>query len=136
MNYDQALAQSDEIQNLLWAQAVALKEKTSSPIFDGYFIQSLNEMIALQNRRVIVGLDYRIPDAVWIVLYLIIAFAVASVGYHSGLSETSRSLVVPAFVLIFTVVIVLIADLDRPAKGALRVSQNMYIDLQMRMNAH
>jgi hypothetical protein len=134
-NFEQAISRSEEIQNLLWAQAIAAKDKVTSPIFGGYFIQSLNEMIALQEKRVIVGLEYRIPDTVWIVLYVITAFASASLGYHGGLNQTNRSLVALAFVLIISVAMVLIADLDGPLLGALRVSHQVYFDLRRTISA-
>jgi hypothetical protein len=134
--FAETILRSDELQILLWAQAVAAKEKTTSPIFVGYFIQSLNEMIALQTKRIVVGLEYRIPDTVWIVLYTITALASASLGCHAGLNETNRSLVLPAFILIFSVAIVLMADLDRPLWGALNVSGHVYVDLRAMMGAH
>ena len=110
------------------------REKTSSPIFAGYFIQSLNEVIALHARRVTTGLEFRIPDAIWYVLYAITTLAAASIGCHAGLTGASRPLVVTAFVLIISVVMLLIADLDHPRRGALRVSQQELIDLRRTMS--
>lgn len=131
----EAVARSEEIHRQLWSQAVTAREKSSSPIFAGYFIQSLNDVIALHTRRVTAGLEFRIPGTIWVVLYVIITLAAASVGCHGGLTKTSRPLVAVAFVLIISVVMNLIADLDRPGKGALRVRQRALVDLQRVMNA-
>jgi hypothetical protein len=133
-NFERVIHRSEELQNRLWSLAVAAREKTSSPIFGGYFIQSLNEMIALHTRRLVVGLDYRIPDAIWVVLYLITILAAGSIGCHAGLNGTKRPLVAPAFIFIFSVVMVMIADLDRPSSGMLRVSQQILIDLRRSMD--
>ena len=54
-------------------------------------------------------------------------------GYHAGLVRTRRSLVIIAVGLAFTTVIGLIADLDRPAEGVLRVSQQALIDARESM---
>jgi hypothetical protein len=81
------------------------------------------------------GLEFRIPDIIWIVLYLITALAVASIGYHSGLSGRSRPLMVLAFILGFSAVIFLIVDLDRPGRGLIEASQQAMVDLQKKMNA-
>jgi hypothetical protein len=51
-------------------------------------------------------------------------------GYHGGLSGTTRSLAVLAVVLAFSAVLWLIADLDRPAAGWLEVSQQAMIDVR------
>jgi hypothetical protein len=135
MNIEKAISRSEELHSRLWSQAVAAREKTSSPIFAGYFIQSLNDVIALHTRRVTVGLEFRIPDDIWIVLYVIMSLAVASIGCHAGLTRATRPLVVTAVILIISVVVVLIADLDSPRRGGLRVSQQALLDLQRTMSA-
>ncbi|MGE0131818.1 MAG: hypothetical protein AB7U82_27350 [Blastocatellales bacterium] len=131
---EQAIALSEELQGQLWLQAVAAREKTSTPAFAVQFIQSLNEIIALHSRRVIVGLEFRIPNIIWVVLYVITVLAAASIGYHSGLTGTRRPLVVLAFILAFSAVIFLIEDLDRPLNGFLEVSQRAMVDLRRTMN--
>jgi hypothetical protein len=93
------------------------------------FIQSLNDVIALHTRRLIVGAEFRIPSAIWIVLYVITSLAILAIGCHAGLTRARRPLVVTAFVLIFSVVITLIADLDNPRSGALKVGQQVMSDL-------
>ena len=132
---EQAIARSEELHNQLWLQAAVSREKTPSPAFAVQFIQSLNEIIALHTRRVISGLEFRIPNIIWIVLYAITALAAASIGYHSGLTGRSRPLVALAIILAFSAVILLIEDLDRPGHGFLRVSQGAMVDLQKKINA-
>jgi hypothetical protein len=56
-------------------------------------------------------------------------------GYLEGLTGTRRSLTVIAVAVAFSVVIELIADLDRPQQGVLRVSQRALLDVQRSMNA-
>lgn len=132
---EQGIARSEELHNQLWLQAAASREKTPSPAFAVQFIQSLNEIFALHSRRVITGLEFRIPNIIWIVLYAITALAAASIGYHSGLTGRSRPLVALAIILAFSAVILLIEDLDRPLYGFLEVSQRALVDLQTKMNA-
>jgi hypothetical protein len=133
--FDFAISRSQELHSLLWSQAVAASGKVSSPIFDGYFIQSLNDVIALHTRRLMVGTEFRIPSAIWIVVYVIMSLAIMAIGCHAGLTRARRPLVVTAFVLIFSTVITLITDLDNPGSGALRVSQQALSDLQNMMSA-
>jgi hypothetical protein len=55
-------------------------------------------------------------------------------GYHAGLSRTSRSIAQLAVAFAFAAVIGLIADLDRPQDGSLVVRQQALIDLRQSMN--
>lgn len=131
--YDQAIPQLEEIHGRLWSQAIAASEKVSSPFFAAHFIQSLNEMISLHTRRIIVRREFRIPSAIWVVLYVIVTLAAASVGCHAGLTGTRRPLVAIAWALIFSVVILLVADLDNPRRGALKVGRQVLEDFRRAM---
>jgi len=67
------------------------------------------------------------------VLCLLAIISMAAMGYHQGLISTRRSLAVLALVFAFSVVMYLIADLDRPGAGMFRVSQQSMIDLRNSM---
>jgi membrane protein YdbS with pleckstrin-like domain len=130
-----AIRRSEELQNQLWQQAVAVSTQDSRSVIAGLFIQSLNEVIDLHSKRIAAGLRSRIPGSIWFGLYLLTAIAMTSVGYHAGLSGACRSIALLALVIAFSAVILLIADLDRPREGLLRVSQQAMIDLQKGMSA-
>ena len=91
-------------------------------------------MIDLHAKRVQVGMRSRIPSAIWLGLFAVASLSLATMGYHAGLSGTRRSLAILAVAVTFSVVIELIADLDRPLEGVLRVSQQALVDLQRSMN--
>ena len=71
-----------------------------------------------------------IPGAIWVALCAVAVLSLAAMGYHAGLSRTSRSLAELAVAFTFAVVIGLIADLDRPQEGVLKVSQQALMDLR------
>jgi hypothetical protein len=127
---EQALARSEELHELLWSQAAAAAEKDSSSIMTGVFIQSLNDVIDLHARRVMVGLRSRIPLVIWIALFGLAMLGMTSVGYQAALCATRRSPAMLALVLAFAVVLLLIADLDRGQEGMMRISQHSMLDLQ------
>jgi len=133
--FERAHELGEEWHARLWSEAIAAEEKTSSPVSAGHFIQSLNEMIGLSTKRIMIGFWFRIPDIIWIVLCVITALAVASIGYHAGLTGTSRSFVVLAFAVVFSAVMVLIVDIDRPPRWMLKASQDAFIDLRNMMAA-
>jgi hypothetical protein len=80
------------------------------------------------------GLRSRVPGMIWIVLSLLAILSMVMMGYHSGLANSRRSIVVIGLIIGFALVLFLIADLDRPGQGTLRVSQQAMIDLRHSMN--
>jgi hypothetical protein len=130
---EEAVQRSEQLQARLWRHAAALGTEHPDSIVIGLFIQSLNEVIDLHAKRVMVGMRSQIPAVIWIVLYAVAFLALASMGYHSGLSGTSRSVAVVAVAAAFSCVIWLIADLDRSQDGLLRVSQQSLIDARNSM---
>lgn len=126
----EGMAASEKLHQALWAQATAAAGADPHSIMTGLFVQSLNEVIDLHSKRVLFGLRSRIPASVWIALYSIAALAMGSLGYQEGLAGSRRSIAVVALLLTFSCVMLLIADLDRPQEGLLRVSQQSMIDLK------
>ena len=55
------------------------------------------------------------------------------VGYHEGLTSTTRTLATLVLVVTFSGVLWLLADLDRPQEGLLKVSQQAMMDLSKSM---
>lgn len=130
---EESLARSTQLQRELWSNAseAAARDPRSIPV--GLFIQSLNEVIDLHSKRVLLALHNRIPELVWAVLYCIAILAMTALGYQEGLSGSRRSWAVLALAFTFSAVMLLIADLDRPHEGLLRVSQRAMLDLQESM---
>jgi len=129
------IRRSEQLQDQLWAQAVFLGERSPASIVVGLFVQSLNEVIDIHAKRVTVAVRNRIPGAIWLALLSVAVIALAAMGYHVGIAGASRSLAQVAVALTFSVVIGLIADLDRPQEGTLTVSQQALVDLRQSMQA-
>jgi hypothetical protein len=130
----QAVARSEELQAQLWTQAVSVAEKNPTPI-TGLFIQSLNDVFDLHAKRVTMALRNRIPGTIWGALYFTVILAMVGVGYYEGLLSRTRTLETLVLVAVFSGVLWLLADLDRPQEGLLKVSQQAMIDLRNSMTA-
>jgi hypothetical protein len=126
---DQAIAHSEALQDRLWSQAVAVGQANAGSIPAGLFIQSLNEVIDIHAKRITAGLRSRIPEVVWIVLYVVTILAMTTMGYQSGLAGSRGWVSVILLALMFATVLLLVVDLDRPHEGAIRVSQQALVDL-------
>ena len=130
----QGIKRSEELQDLLWVQAVAVAKKNPDSVVVGLFIKSLNEVIDLHTKRVNIGVHFRLPVIIWCVLHFVTILAIGSVGYQIGLFHTRYMGITLLLILTFSSVIVLIVDLDRPQKGFIKVSQQSLIDLIDKFN--
>jgi hypothetical protein len=130
----EGIRQSENIQQKVWTEAETVGQKNPNSIVVGLFVQSLNEMIDLHAKRVQAGVRSRIPSPIWLGLFAVAVLSLAGMGYFEGLTGTRRSLAVIAVAIAFSVVIELIADLDRPQEGVLRISQQALLDVQQSMN--
>jgi hypothetical protein len=131
-HFQHAVTESEELQQQLWSQAVAAAQKERSPM-TSLFMQSLNDVISFHEKRVISAVHNRVPLAIWIGLYMLLAIAMAVMGYYEATAGTIRSLAVFGMVIAFSAVFGLIADLDRPGQGLLQVNQQSMLDVQRSM---
>jgi len=81
----EVMAQSGALHDRLWAQAVVVGGQSPNSIVGGLFIQSLNEMIDLDETRVTAGRN-RIPDSIWLALYVVTVLTMMAMGYQFGLT--------------------------------------------------
>lgn len=124
-----AAAEAEQIQDRLWAQATAIgKDNLDSDVI-ALFIESLNETIDLQSERIAAGRSGRLAKLVWIALYALISLSMFGLGYQFGFGGKRDWLITSATVLSLAIVIMLIADLDRPLDGFLQSSKQPVIDL-------
>jgi len=121
------VARSLELQAALWQYAVAVSASAPQSLSVHRFVESLNEVNNLHTER-IAALRHRVPDAVAVVLAAVAATAVGFTGYYAGLTGSRRRLPTMLMALLVCVVITLIADLDRPARGLIRVPAQALID--------
>ena len=125
----ESISKSEEIQKRLWSQAVLAIQKERS-VVTSLFSQSVNQLFELHSQRITAGVRSRIPSAIWIGLYLVLILAMAAVGYQEGMASKRRSIAVITLVCGFSIVMLLIADLDRPGKGYLTVNQEAMMEVK------
>jgi hypothetical protein len=123
---------SEELHTELWTRAEILAEESPTPVVS-IFITSLNEVIDLHTRRVVTALETRIPVTIWFGIYFAAFLSMSLVGYQNGLEGGRNLLPLLVLIVIFSAVILLILDLDRPREGILQVSHQALIDLQQQI---
>ena len=134
-DFKQAMQRADVIQQQLWKMVATLSDSGYDGIRLSKFIESLNEVIDFHTSRVYVGMRYRIPLPIWVALFAVTALSMVSIGFQLGTGRRGSPQVGVALALAFTVVILLIADLDRSYEGYLIVDQAPMAELDAQLQA-
>lgn len=126
------MEKSADLLEQLWTISASVANAHDSEA-TALYIESLNQMIDIDASR-ITALRNRIPESIWLMLTIVAIFSLASMGYQFGLTGIRSWPVTILLVIVFTTVITLIADLDRPQAGLVQVSQQPLLDLLNQIN--
>jgi hypothetical protein len=123
---------SGELQDLMWAEAVAAAAEHPSPI-TASFISSLNEMIDLEGKRIAAKRNH-VPGAVWLLLLCVAGCGLWLVSYQAGTSGRHSVLDRFVFPILVAIVIVLITDIDTPRGGLISLDERPMLELNETLN--
>ncbi|MGB8331257.1 MAG: hypothetical protein WCE62_14125 [Polyangiales bacterium] len=129
------MVESDRIQRELWDMAVVNARKDMNSDVAALYVEALNEVTNLHWMRVAIGVQMRIPLAMWLVLYALVVLGMMGVGYQTAIAGSRRTSAVLILALSFSLVMALIGELDRPQSGMITVTQQPLEDLQVWMKA-
>lgn len=129
------LKRSAEIIDELWKSAEYLNTIDRSSEAYSLFASSVISVSETFHERKIVALNYKIPNAILVILSIITVFCMLLLGYQIGVSGKINFLLNLFLALIFGVVIWLILVLDRPELGVAKINQQPLIDLQLELNS-
>lgn len=130
----EGLRQSDALHDKMWAVALAVGQQNGGSITTGLFVQSLNEMIDVHLKRVTVAVRNRVPVTIWVSLYLLMVVGMLMVGIQVAQSGTRNFVIEAGVAISFSLVLFLIADLDRRQEGFVNVSQQAMTELQTKLS--
>jgi hypothetical protein len=118
---------SGELQDRMWAEAVAAAAERPSPI-TASFITSLNETIDLEAKRVAAKRNH-VPGAVWLLLLCVAGSGVWLVSYPAGTSGRHSILERFVFPILIAIVIAIITDIDTPRGGLVSLDERPLLEL-------
>jgi hypothetical protein len=120
-----AYRRTEAMQQEIWAalmQAVAPHRTTPLAVM---LVTTTNESIDLAASRM-AAREAHTPPRLLRIMLIYALISAATIGYHKGRYRIATTV----FFMLLTLAATLIADLDRPASGGIRVSQQPMIDLQ------
>jgi hypothetical protein len=124
-----ASEKTERLHQQIWSHAIDLSAQAERAAAVKLFIESMNEVIDLHGKRLTALRDY-VPRSVFLALYILAAVGLGFVGYGQGVSRHRHFFVTVILAILISTVITLIADLDRPRRGLIKVSQQSMIELR------
>lgn len=114
----EAASRSREIHKELWLDAASVAANDRSAL-TAVYLNSLNETIDLDEKR-IAAFENRIPPLIWVLIISVSFIAVFTRGSTLTARFWLTMVVVP---ITMAIVVALIADLDTPSRGLIRLDQ-------------
>jgi hypothetical protein len=129
----EAIDKAEKIQNQIWALITEMnRQNVGKDEINALLIEAVNDMFDMQTKRISKGLIDHIPDLIWIALYILIIISMFEVGYILGKSDKSNWALILALSMSFSVIIVIIVDLDS-YKGLITLNQQAMYDMYERI---
>jgi hypothetical protein len=122
-------AECERLQREAFSRAARFARENPRSIPAGLLLQSLNEMIDLDTKRIGAARNH-IPGLVLVSLVVVAMVAMGWVGAAFGSNGQHAALSTLVICAVITFVITVIIDLDQPRFGLIRVAQTPLTDLQ------
>lgn len=129
VKFQQATDRTLQLEGELWQQAVAASANDPRSVPTGLFVQSLNEVIDLQDTRMAL-IKNRVPEVIIDLIFISAMITIGLIGYAVGLTHKRNLIPTLMMIVLITIIFAVIIDLDRPRRGLIRVSQESMIQLQ------
>ena len=127
---DSAVSVLEMLRDSLWEIASAEANARPEAETVGLFVSAIGDVFDVFEREVFVARHGRIPPTIWVVFLALTVLGAGLVGYASGLADSRRpTSAIAALTLALSTVVYVIADLDRPDRGTLRLSREAMIEL-------
>jgi hypothetical protein len=130
--YDPAKLKRDvqrslDLQGKLWQQAIVVTAAAPQSLPVHQFVGSLDEINNLHESR-LTALRFHVPAEIMFMLVGVAMVAMGFTGYHSGIAGSRRATATIIMSLTIATVLMLVIDLDRPARGLIQVPTLPLVD--------
>jgi len=129
----EAIRKSEALHAQMWHELESIAAGQNLNVMHSLLVQSINSVIDIHEDRVSAGLRNRIPPSIWVALYVVLTLSMLGMGFNSGLQGSRSTVPSVALALSFSMVLYLIADLDRPDSGLVISNQAAMEDLSQKM---
>ena len=118
------IEQTEELQLRMWRHIEQLAGQQDFGPRESLLVDAINEVYDIHGLRVYAVLNSRVPISIWAMLYMVLSLAMFGMGYYTGMNGRRSPISRAALTLSVSMVMTLIADLDRPTTGLVRGDQS------------
>jgi hypothetical protein len=122
------IVRSEEIHNELWRIMEESVARGNDSDIMGLMIESVNDVIDIHALR-LSKVNLRLPRILGILLFIATILSFMLIGVASSTDGKRDTAAMLLFAVVFSAVLIVIVDLDRPQEGMLTVSQTAMSDL-------
>jgi hypothetical protein len=133
MANDHTPDESHEINQAMWKTLMSVKLATPSEIVAEDHALSELSMLTEHRRTRLLQSQYRLPTIFWAVLLIGGFLTIASASMFGSANTTLHSIQVFSFTLLITLVLLAVADVNRPFRGWVHVSNYAFVRAQENM---
>lgn len=128
------LTRTNALQEKLWSVTGTAIRHDSSPQLSRAVMDAMNQSFDLASART-AARSAHIPDRVLGILLLFAALSVVMLGYILAANGKPHRIATMLLLVLLTLALIVILDLDRPRSGAIQVSQQPLEDLRISIAA-
>jgi hypothetical protein len=129
-----AAIRSEQILDQLWSDAVVFARADPTPVMAQYLV-TIDAIGGQRTARLNAEFANRIPPSIIFGLYVVAFLTMLLDGIYNSFGQRRNLAGLFIVVLILSIVLILIIDLDRTQQGLIKISQKALLDLQLRLNA-
>jgi len=130
---------SEEMHKHLWRIAAINENRSDDSLGTGQgrdpFTALVSSLIDIHAQRIQAALMNRIPNIIWISLYLCALLSMLVVGYQAGLVGRRSPIATVSLALVFSAIMMLITDLDRPLMSLFHMDNHIMVEIMQMMDA-
>jgi hypothetical protein len=131
--FDRVTSDADRLHDQMWNQlrVAGRGGEDDKPI--GQLAQSIAHIRSLHNTRLAIGVLERIHPVAWSTLITLMVLAMGSMGYNAGINGSRRTGIRVILVVSFSLLVTVIADINKPEVGWISVDQRALEHVRKRM---
>ncbi len=131
------ISKAEDMQRKLWSLSVGVEFESRNAVDpkarSDAFMLAVVGLIDIHNLRLHAALMNRIPVMVWLILFFTAIMSMLVMGYQAGLTGKRTPIATVSLAVVFSAVMILITDLDRPLMSMFEINNQVMINLQSKM---
>ncbi len=136
VSFDEQMATLNSLLDRIWVAAGEIAAENPTNPNSRLLLMEANRLVQNHEKAIWSALYNRIPTVTWSMLYLMVMFGMLALGYEAGITAARYRVVTTMLALSFSTVLLLVAALDRPANGMIKIDQQSMQDVQAFLKRH